>query len=58
MRSKPTPNKVSSVAQTFIRSNRSRRKKTPNNRAKMMLVSLNAVTRAIGAMVKAQVTMP
>ena len=41
---------------TFIRSSLSFRKKTPINSAKTMLVSRNAVTSAIGAWVKAQVT--
>jgi hypothetical protein len=32
------------------------KKKTPMKKAKTMLVSLNAVTKAIGAFVKAQIT--
>lgn len=50
------PIKVDSVAATLVRSRRSLRTYTPRNKAKRMLVSRSAVTRAMGAWVKAQVT--
>ncbi len=51
------PRRVRLVDITLIRSSLSFRTKTPSSMAKMMLVSLRAVTRAMGAMVKAQMTM-
>ena len=53
-----TPKSVEKVEHTLIKLKRSFKKKTPINKAKIILVSLNAVTSAIGACVNAHVTMP
>lgn len=52
------PKSVVMVENTFARSRRSLRKNTPISSAKTMDVSRSAVTRAMGACVKAHVTKP
>ena len=52
------PDKVTKVENTFFRFKLSFKKKIPINRAKIILISRNAPTSAIGDLVKHQVTRP
>ena len=51
-----TPIKVTKVDKTFNNSNLSLKQKTPATNAKTILVSRKAITRGIGALVKAHIT--